>query len=88
MINYVHDLYTPLHYLDPAMWPSLEQFVDDQYFPGYKIITPSQIVGTERNLERLRRQLTTVMIRRPKSVLNLLPKAREIVEVDVDDNAS
>ena len=45
MINYVHDLYTQLHYLDPAMWPSLEQFVEDQYFPGYKIITPSQIVG-------------------------------------------
>jgi SWI/SNF-related matrix-associated actin-dependent regulator of chromatin subfamily A-like protein 1 len=83
MINYVHDLYTQLHYLDPAMWPSLEQFVEDQYFPGCKIISPSQIVGTERNLERLRRQLTTVMIRRPKTVLNLPPKEREIVEVDV-----
>ena len=86
MINYVHDLYTQLHYLDPVMWPSLEQFVEDQYFPGYKIITPSQIVGTERNLERLRRQLTSVMVRRPKSVLNLPPKTREIVEVDVEDD--
>ena len=86
MINYVHDLYTQLHCLDPAMWPSFEQFVADQYFPGYKIIAPSQVVGTERNLERLRRQLTDVMIRRPKSVLNLPPKTREIVEVDVEDN--
>ncbi len=85
MINYVHDLYTQLHFLDPATWPSLQQFVADQYFPGHKIITPSQIVGTERNLEQLRRQLTTVMIRRPKSVLNLQPKEREIVEVDVAD---
>ena len=75
MINYVHDLYTQLHYLDPVMWPSFEQFVADQYFPGYKIITPSQIVGEERNLERLRRQLTSVMIRRPKSVLKLPPEA-------------
>jgi hypothetical protein len=24
MINYVHDLYTQLHCLDPAMWPSFE----------------------------------------------------------------
>ena len=86
MINYVHDLYTQLHYLDPAMWPSFEQFVADQYFPGYKIITPSQIVGDERNLERLRRQLKSVMIRRPKSVLNLPPKERETFEVDVEDS--
>jgi hypothetical protein len=53
MINYVQDLYTQLHFLDPALWPSFEQFVEDQYFPGYTIITPSQIVGDERNLERL-----------------------------------
>ena len=86
MINYVHDLYTQLHCLDPAMWPSLKQFVADQYFPGYKIIAPSQVVGTERNLEQLRRQLTAVMIRRPKSVLNLPPKTREIVEVDIADD--
>ena len=86
MINYVHDMYTQLHCLDPAMWPSFEQFVADQYFPGYKIIAPSQVVGTERNLERLRRQLTDVMIRRSKSVLNLPPKTREVVEVDIEDN--
>ena len=86
MINYVHDLYTQLHCLDPAMWPSFKQFVADQYFPGYKVIAPSQVVGTERNLERLRRQLTAVMIRRPKSVLSLPPKTREIVEVDIADN--
>jgi SWI/SNF-related matrix-associated actin-dependent regulator 1 of chromatin subfamily A len=86
MVNYVHDLYTQLHYLDPAMWPSFEQFVADQYFPGYKIISPSQIVGDERNLERLRRQLQSVMIRRPKAVLDLPPKEREIVEVNVTDS--
>ena len=86
MINYVHYFYTQLHCLDPAMWPSFEQFVADQYFPGYKIIAPSQVVGTERNLERLGRQLTDVMIRRPKSALNLHPKTREIVEVDIEDN--
>jgi len=63
----------------------LEKFVENQYLPGYKIISPSQIVGTERYLERLRGQLATVMIRRAKSVLNLPPKAREIVEVDVDN---
>ena len=62
MINYVHDMYTQLHCLDPAMWPSFEQFVADQYFPGHKILSPSQVIGTERNLERLRRQLTAVMI--------------------------
>jgi SNF2 family DNA or RNA helicase len=54
--------------------------------PGYKIISPSQIVGVERNLERLRRQLQAVMIRRPKSVLDLPPKTREIFELDIDDN--
>ena len=86
MINYVHDLYTQLHCLDPAMWPSFEQFVADQYFPGYKIIAPSQVVGTERNLGQLRRQLESVMIRRPKSVLNLPPKTRERFEVDIEDN--
>jgi SWI/SNF-related matrix-associated actin-dependent regulator of chromatin subfamily A-like protein 1 len=86
MINYVHDLYTQLHCLDSAMWPSFEQFVTEQYFPGYKIISPSQIVGVERNLERLRRQLQAVMIRRPKSVLNLPLKTREIFEVDIEDN--
>ena len=86
MINYVHDLFTQLHCLDPAMWPSFEQFVANQYFPGYKIIAPSRVVGDERNLERLWRQLTDVMIRRPKSILNLQPKTREIVEVDIADN--
>jgi SWI/SNF-related matrix-associated actin-dependent regulator of chromatin subfamily A-like protein 1 len=86
MINYVHDMYTQLHCLDPAMWPSFEQFVADQYFPGYKIIAPSQVTGAERNLERLRRQLTAVMIRRPKSALKLPPKTREVVEVDIEDN--
>jgi SWI/SNF-related matrix-associated actin-dependent regulator 1 of chromatin subfamily A len=85
MVNYVHDLYTQLHCLDPAMWPSFEQFVADQYFPGYKIIASSRVVGVERNLEQLRRQLTAVMIRRPKSVLNLPPKTREIFEVDIED---
>jgi hypothetical protein len=86
MVNYVHDLHTQLHFLDPAMWPSFEQFVADHYFPGYKIIAPSQIVGAERNLEQLRRQLQAAMIRRPKSVLNLPPKTREIFEVDIADN--
>ena len=86
MINYVHDLYTQLHCLDPTTWSSFEQFVADHYFPGYKIISPSQIVGVERNLELLRRQLQSVMIRRPKSVLNLPPKTREIFEVDIEDN--
>ena len=64
----------------------VEQFVADHYFPGYKILAPSQVVGTERNLERLRRQLKDVIIRRPKSALNLPPKTREIVEVDIADN--
>jgi SNF2 family DNA or RNA helicase len=86
MINYVHDLYTQLHCLNPAMWPSFEQFVADHYFPGYKIIPPSQVIGDERNLGQLRRQLQSVMIRRPKSVLNLPPKTREIFEVDIEDN--
>ena len=86
MINYVHDLYTQLHCLDPDTWPSFEQFVADQYFPGHKIIAPSQVIGAERNLEQLRQQLTAVMIRRPKSVLDLPPKTREIVEVEIVDN--
>ena len=86
MINYIHDLYTQLHFLDPATWSSLEQFVADQYFPGYKILSPTQIIGDERNLLQLKWQLETVMIRRPKSVLNLPPKEREIVEVDVADD--
>ena len=86
MANYVHDLYTQLNYLDPGTWPSFKQFVDAYYAPGYKIIDPSQVVGEERNLERLRRQLASVMIRRSKSVLNLPPKEREIVTVAVDDD--
>ena len=86
MVNYVHDMYTQLHCLDPAMWPSFEQFVANQYFPGYKIIAPSRVVGAERNLERLGRQLTDVMIRRPNSVLNLPAKTREIVQIDIADN--
>ena len=85
MVNYVTDLFTQLHYLDPTTWPSLERFVADQYFPGYKIITPTQIVGDERGLGHLRRQLASIMIRRPKSVLNLPPKNREVVEVDAED---
>jgi SWI/SNF-related matrix-associated actin-dependent regulator of chromatin subfamily A-like protein 1 len=86
MVNYVHDLYTQLNYLDPGTWPSFEQFVEAHYAPGYKIVGPSQIVGEERNLDRLRLQLGSIMIRRPKSVLNLPPKEREIVTVDVDDD--
>ena len=86
MINYIHDLYTQLHFLDPAMWPSFEQFVADQYFPGHKIIAPSQVIGAERNLEQLRRQLAPYMIRRPKSVLKLPPKTREVVEVEIKNN--
>jgi SWI/SNF-related matrix-associated actin-dependent regulator of chromatin subfamily A-like protein 1 len=86
MVNYVHDLYTQLNYLDPGTWPSFEQFVEAHYAPGHKIVGPSQIVGTERNLERLRLQLASIMIRRPKSVLNLPLKEREIVTVDVDDD--
>ena len=39
-----------------------------------------------RDLQGLRRKLTTVMIRRPKAVLNLPPKDREIIEIDVKDN--
>jgi SWI/SNF-related matrix-associated actin-dependent regulator 1 of chromatin subfamily A len=87
MINYITDLYTQLHFLDPAIWPSFELFVSDQYSSGYKIIPPSQVVGSERNLDSLRQQLASVMIRRPKSVLNLPSKEREIVEVSVDDAA-
>ncbi len=79
-------MYTQLHCLDAAMWPSFEQFVANQYFPGYKIIAPSRVVGAERNLERLGRQLTDVMIRRPKSVLKLPAKTREIVQIDIADN--
>jgi SWI/SNF-related matrix-associated actin-dependent regulator of chromatin subfamily A-like protein 1 len=86
MVNYVHDLYTQLNYLDPGTWPSFERFVEAHYAPGYKIVGPSQILGEERNLERLRLQLAAVMIRRPKSVLNLPLKEREIVTVDVDDD--
>jgi SWI/SNF-related matrix-associated actin-dependent regulator of chromatin subfamily A-like protein 1 len=85
MVNYVHDLYTQLNYLDPGTWPSFEQFVDAHYVPGYKIVGSSQVVGEERNLEQLRLQLASVMIWRSKSVLNLPPKEREIVTVDVDD---
>jgi SWI/SNF-related matrix-associated actin-dependent regulator 1 of chromatin subfamily A len=86
MVNYVTDLYTQLHYLNPTTWPSLERFVADQYFPGYKIITPTQIIGDERGLDHLKRQLASIMIRRPKSVLNLPPKHREVVEVGTEDN--
>jgi SNF2 family DNA or RNA helicase len=85
MVNYVHDLYTQLNYLDPNTWPSFEQFIAAYYTPGYKIVGPSQVVGEERNLERLRLQLASIMIRRSKSVLNLPPKEREVVTVDVDD---
>jgi SWI/SNF-related matrix-associated actin-dependent regulator of chromatin subfamily A-like protein 1 len=86
IINYVQDLYTQVHYLDPVVWPSFEQFVADHYVPGYKIISPSQIVGEPRNLELLRQHLAPVMIRRPKSVLELPLKTRERVEVDVEDS--
>jgi SWI/SNF-related matrix-associated actin-dependent regulator 1 of chromatin subfamily A len=86
VINYVHDLYSQLHFLDSTTWPSFEQFLEDQYFPGYKVISPSQIVGVERNLEHLRRQVQAVMVRRPKSILNLPAKTREIVEVDIADH--
>jgi SNF2 family DNA or RNA helicase len=55
MINYVHDLYTQLHFLDPAAWPSFEQFVTDQYFPGYKII--AEINNSLPRLNILRRSL-------------------------------
>jgi SWI/SNF-related matrix-associated actin-dependent regulator of chromatin subfamily A-like protein 1 len=86
IVNYVHDLYTQLHFLDSAMWPSFPGFVADHYFPGYRIISPSQVIGDVRNLQMLRRQLTAIMIRRPKAVLNLPPKNREIIDVDVNDN--
>jgi SWI/SNF-related matrix-associated actin-dependent regulator 1 of chromatin subfamily A len=86
MVNYVHDLYTQLNFLESAMWPSFPAFVADHYFPGYRIISPSQVVGDVRDLQGLRRKLTTVMIRRPKAVLNLPPKNREIIDVDVKDN--
>jgi SWI/SNF-related matrix-associated actin-dependent regulator of chromatin subfamily A-like protein 1 len=86
IVNYITDLFTQLHCVDPGVWPSFDQFIQDNYFPGFKIITPSQIVGDEHNLEQLRRRLQAVMIRRPKSVLKLPPKEREIVEVDVLDS--
>lgn len=85
MVNYIHDLYTQLHFLDPAMWPSFSAFVADHYFPGYQIISPSQVVGDVRDLQGLRRKVATVMIRRPKAVLNLPPKDREIIDIDVED---
>ena len=86
MVNYVHDLYTQLHFLDSAMWPSFPAFVGDHYFPGYRIISPSQVIGDVRDLQGLRRKLATVMIRRPKAVLDLPPKKQEIIDVDVKDN--
>jgi SWI/SNF-related matrix-associated actin-dependent regulator 1 of chromatin subfamily A len=86
IVNYVHDLYSQLHFLDSAMWPSFRAFVADHYFPGYRIISPSQVIGDVRDLQGLRRKLTTVMIRRPKAVLNLPPKDREIIDVDIKDN--
>ncbi len=86
MVNYVHDLYTQLHFLDSATWPSFSGFVADHYFPGYRIISPSQVIGDVRDLQGLRRKLTTVMIRRPKAVLNLPPKDRQIIAVDVKDD--
>jgi SWI/SNF-related matrix-associated actin-dependent regulator of chromatin subfamily A-like protein 1 len=86
IVNYVHDLYTQLHFLDAAMWPSFQDFVADHYFPGSRIISPSQVIGEVRDLQGLRRKLMAVMIRRPKAVLNLPPKHREIIQVDVNDN--
>jgi SWI/SNF-related matrix-associated actin-dependent regulator 1 of chromatin subfamily A len=86
IVNYVHDVWTQLHFLDSAKWPSLSGFVAEYYFPGYRIISPSQVVGDVRDLQGLRRELATVMIRRPKAVLNLPPKHREIIGVDVKDN--
>jgi len=86
MVNYIHDIYTQLHFLDSAMWPSFGGFVADHYFPGYRIIYPSQVIGDVRDLQGLRRKLTAIMIRRPKAVLNLPPKTREIIDVDIEDN--
>jgi SNF2 family DNA or RNA helicase len=44
IVNYVYDLYSQLNFLDSAMWPSFRAFVADHYFPGYRIISPSQLV--------------------------------------------
>jgi SNF2 family DNA or RNA helicase len=59
MVNYVHDLFTQLHFLEPAKWPLFQEFVADYYFPGYRITSPSQVIGDVRDLQGLRRKLTT-----------------------------
>jgi SNF2 family DNA or RNA helicase len=83
MVNYVHDLFTQLHYIDPDTWPSLDRFICDHYEPGYIRVSADQVIGKARNLIWLRHQLRKVMIRRPKSVLQLPPKKREKVEVAI-----
>ena len=86
MINYVHDLYTR------ASTSSTRPC-------GHLLSSSSRIniSRVTRSFHHLRSSGSSViwsafggncrrMIRRPKSVLDLPPKTREIVEVDIDDN--
>jgi SWI/SNF-related matrix-associated actin-dependent regulator 1 of chromatin subfamily A len=83
-MNRPEELFTQIHDLDPASWPTFKQFIQDYYEPDYDADETRRVRGTPRNLDQLQKKLReTIMVRQLKDdVLDLLPKEYQEIEVD------
>jgi SNF2 family DNA or RNA helicase len=83
MLNHVHELWSLLHRIAPAEYPSYYRFLNRYaVFGGYN---DKQIVGV-KNEKELTERLQAFMVRRlKKDVLDLPDKQRIVIKVDLRD---
>jgi SWI/SNF-related matrix-associated actin-dependent regulator 1 of chromatin subfamily A len=76
LMNRPEELFTQLHYLDPANWPTFKQFIHQYYEPDYRADETRRVKGTPRNLDQLQKKLRdTIMVRQQKDeIVDLPPK--------------
>jgi SNF2 family DNA or RNA helicase len=53
MMNRPEELYTQIHYLDPANWPRFKDFVQQYYEPGYEVDDTRRVKSyCQRNMRK------------------------------------
>ena len=83
-MNCPEELFTQIHHLDQANWPTFKQFIQQYYEPDYRADETRRVRGTPRNLDHLQKKLRdTIMVRQQKDdIVELPPKEYQDIVVD------